>query len=103
MQIQALVFDTAPQSFDEDVVQRPSPAVHADANTRDLESAGEVLTGELAALIGVEPIGLASPQGLIEGLETESGIEGVGQSPTEHVAAVPVDDRKYMNPWRRGQ
>ena len=97
MQIQALVLDTAPQSLDEDVVQSPSPAIHTDANTLDLESAGEGLTGKLTTLIGVENTGFALYQSLIEGLKTKPGIEGIGQLPTEHVAAVPIDDSHQVH------
>src|SRR5438105_1130467 len=71
--------------------------VHADRNTAMLEHAGELDAGELAALIGVEDLGLAVPfQGLIEGLDTEIGAERVRQLPRQHRTAVPVHDRDQV-------
>ena len=54
VEVDLLVFETAPQSLDEDVVHAPALAVHADRDPVVLQSAGEVVTGELATLIGVE-------------------------------------------------
>ena len=40
VQINFFVFHTAPQSFDEDVVQRASASIHADGNAAFFEFAG---------------------------------------------------------------
>ena len=65
--------------------------VHADADAVLLEPPGEGPAGELAALIGVEDLRRARGQGLIQGLQAERRLQGVGQLPAEHVAAEPVD------------
>ena len=54
VQIDRLVFETAPQAFDEDVVHAEAAPIHRDRDLGALEHAGEVEAGELAALIGIE-------------------------------------------------
>ena len=54
MQVDGLIFERAPQAFDEDVVHAPAPPIHGDADAGIIEDAGEVEAGELAALVGVE-------------------------------------------------
>jgi hypothetical protein len=55
-QIHLLVFDAAPEALDKHIVA-PSPiAIHADGDAILAQDAGEVVTGELAALIGVEDL-----------------------------------------------
>ena len=55
-QVNLLVFDRAPEAFDENVAQAPAFAVHGDFHSVRLEHAGELRAGELAALIGVEDL-----------------------------------------------
>src|ERR1019366_8857078 len=59
MQIDLLVFDRTPQTLDDDVVAPSASAVHTDGNLFALQDAGEDLRSKLAALIGVEYLGLA--------------------------------------------
>ena len=59
MQVDGLVFERAPKSFDEDVVHAPATPIHGDGDFRVLENAGEVKAGELAALVSVEDFRLA--------------------------------------------
>ena len=40
----------AQQALDEDVIDPPALAIHADADAMPFEDAGEVLAGQLAAL-----------------------------------------------------
>src|SRR5215216_3886867 len=61
-QMDLLVFDRTPEPLDEHVVAPCPLAVHADRNGVVEEQAGEVLAGELAALVGVENLGLAVPR-----------------------------------------
>ena len=56
MEVDLLVFEAAPQPLDEDVVHAPALAVHADGDPVPLEGAGEVVAGELAALVGIEDL-----------------------------------------------
>ena len=50
------------------------------------------LAGELAALVGVEDLWPTLAQGLFQSRNTEVYLQGVGQPPGQHVAAVPVPD-----------
>jgi len=49
-----LVFDRAPQPFDENIVHETTASVHRNRDACSLEPAGEGGAGELRALIGVE-------------------------------------------------
>jgi hypothetical protein len=51
VEVDLLVFQAAPQSLDEDVVHASTLAIHADRDPVALQRAGEVVAGELAALI----------------------------------------------------
>jgi len=57
-----------------------------------LQESGKGLTGELAALVGVEDIRSAFSKCFFQRLDAKVGIQGVGQPPGEHIPAVPVDD-----------
>ncbi len=64
-----------------------APPVHGDRDLGVLEHAGEVEAGELAALVGVEDLGLAvSGHRLVQGLDAEPGIHGVRQPPRQDMA-----------------
>src|SRR5690348_18327136 len=54
MKVDLFVFETAPQPLDKDVLHTPAFAVHADRDAMPLLDAGKVVTGELAALVGIE-------------------------------------------------
>ena len=56
MQVDMLVFHALPQPLDEHVVDPAPLAVHADLDPVGFEDPGEVVTCELAALIGVEDL-----------------------------------------------
>src|SRR3990172_4963064 len=71
VEIDILVLDAAPQSFDEHIVDPTPLAVHAYAHALGLQRLGEVIGGELAALVGVEDLGVAvARERLLQGLDT---------------------------------
>ena len=85
VEVDFLVFEAAPQPFDKDVVHAAALAVHADHDLMGLQNAGEVLAGELAALVGVEDLGpTVSRERFLERFDTEVGAERVGQPPCQH-------------------
>src|SRR5215467_2652473 len=55
-----LVFQAAPQPFNEDVVKKPAFAVHADPHTATFQLIEKRSTGELPTLIRVEHVRLAA-------------------------------------------
>jgi hypothetical protein len=59
IEVDFLVFEAPPQSLDEDVVHAAPLAIHADRYLVALQGAGEVVAGELAALVGIEDLGPA--------------------------------------------
>ena len=74
MQVNVFVFDSTPQTFDEDIIQGSSPAVHADEDFMVLEAAGKLIAGELSPLVGIEHHGLGPAEGLKEGLYAECSV-----------------------------
>src|SRR6516165_170102 len=101
VEVDFLVFEAAPQPLDKDVVHAAALAVHADHDAVPLQSAGEIVAGELAGLVGIEDLGAAVSserflerflERLLERLDTEIGGARVGQSPRQHCAADPVHD-----------
>lgn len=59
VQVHVFVLDVAPQALDEDVIQRPAPAVHADGHAFAQQHAGERLACELDTLVSVKDVRLA--------------------------------------------
>lgn len=95
VQIDLLILEAAPQAFDEHVVDPASFAIHADLYASVFEGLGEGLTGKLASLVGIEDLGGAVVvQGFAQCLHVELGVERVGESPAQDLAAVPVHDSK---------
>ena len=87
MEIDAFVFERAPESLDEDVVEEPTAPVHRDPRAGVSQALGPGPGGELAALIGVKDLRRAMAfQGLVQGVEAELDIHGVGQTPRQHLA-----------------
>jgi len=92
LEIDFLVLDGAPQSFDEDVVEGSAFAVHADPDAGAKEHACEFTAGELRALIGIEDLRPADCQRFLESLKAEVHVQGDRNRPGEHIAAEPVHD-----------
>ena len=71
MQIDALVFERAPQPFDENVVEEPATAIHRDRHAGLSQALRPRPRGELAALIGVEDLRrAATDEGLLKSIDT---------------------------------
>ena len=77
LEIHLLIFDGAPQPFDEHIVAPAALAVHADIDRVGLQAAREGLGGELRPLIGVEDLrGPKAPEGLLQGLDAGVRLQG---------------------------
>src|SRR6478752_4141300 len=59
VEVNLFVFDGPPKSLHEDIVAPRPSAIHADLHAAGLQCFGEHLARELAALVGVEDLGLA--------------------------------------------
>ena len=93
IEVDFLVFEAAPQPLDEDVVHAAALAVHADHHPVPLQCPGEIVTGERAALVGIENLRpTVSCERFLERLDAEVSTERVGQSPRQHRTADPVHD-----------
>lgn len=100
LEVNILIFHTPPEPLDEDIVQRS--ASHTDFDLLAFEYIGKDYAGELDALIRVE--GLRFPvvlQGFFQTIHTEAGIQAVANPPTQHLAAVPIDDRHQIGELTR--
>ena len=97
IQVNVLVFHGSPQTFDENIIQSPPPAIHADADVSVQQHLRERMTGELHALVGVENHRRVSFQRLLQRIDAEGCVHSVGQLPRQHIAAVPVDYRDQIH------
>src|SRR5260370_18763546 len=85
VEIDFLVFQAAPQPLDEDVVHAAPLAVHADRDIMGLQSAGEAVAGELAALVALEDLWSAVPrERFMQRLDPALAADPVRQSPRRH-------------------
>ena len=80
--LRLLVLHGPPQALDEDVVAAAPASVHADLDPAIPQHIGELVAGELRALIGIEDVGLAEPG---EGLFAGSQSGGAGSFDTTYV------------------
>ena len=81
-QIDFLVLDGSPDTFDEDVVPPSALAIHADFDVILNEHLRESRTGELRALILIEDFWLAEAgNGLLDSFNTESRVEADRELP----------------------
>jgi hypothetical protein len=72
-------------------------AIHADRDPVAIQGAGEVVAGKLAALVGIEDLGLSVPgERFLECLDTELRTERVRQPPRQHRTAHPVHDHHQV-------
>ena len=76
---------------------RPSPTVHADPDTRLHQTVRERRAGEPRALVQVEDRRLTPPQRLVQTVQAKPGLQGVGESPRQHLAAIPIQDRRPVD------
>jgi len=92
-EVDTLVFDAAPEPFNEDIVVVTALAVHADPDAMLFENAREDFTRKLDTLIRVKDFRCSMAlQGLLQSIDTEVRVHGVGYPPGQHLAAVPVDN-----------
>ena len=100
VEIDVLVFDAAPQTFAEDVVEGATAAIHADLNVGSEQASGEGVGRELCALVGVEDFGPTLAERPAQGIETEDAVLGVGKLPSEHIARLcqSMTATRYMKP-----
>jgi hypothetical protein len=93
-----MILERPPQSLYEDVVLDASATVHTDGYCVLFQYFRKSFTGKLGALIRIEdfrtPI---TPDGLLDGLNTEVGLHGVGYPPGEDFSAVPVHDSHQVH------
>src|SRR6516162_2551628 len=88
VEVDLLVFEAAPQPLDEDVVHVAALAIPADGDRVALQGVGEIVAGELAALVGIEDLRPAVlGERFLECLDTEFCAEPVRQSPRQHGTA----------------
>lgn len=98
LQINFLVFHTAPQPLDKNVIQTPTLAVHRQTHAGRQKWLGELRAGKLTSLIGVEDLRLFKELDRpLHRLHAKRRIEGVGQFPAQHHAGVPIDHRAQVN------
>src|SRR6201985_1696341 len=72
-------------------------SVHADRDPMFRQHLGELIAGELRALISIEDAGLAKPgESLAQSLDADPGRERVRHPPGQRPPGRPVDDRDQV-------
>ena len=96
-EVDLVVFDRPPESFDEDVVEAPALAVHRELHAAGEERLGKFFGGELTALIGVENFRSAVlRERALHGPDTEAGIIRRASCPSKRRSG----DRIGSGAWR---
>ena len=91
VQVNALVLQRPPKALDEDIVDAASLAVHRDAGAGALHAVRPGKGRELAALVAVHDLGRTEAvHRLVERLDTELGLAGIGDPPSQDLAGKPV-------------
>ncbi len=101
-----LIVNGPPQPFDKDVVECPSPPIHAHLDPCCCQTASEVVPGKLRSLIGVENVRSSDSQRLVERLETKAHVHGARHCPRQDRATAPIPhgdqgDQPTMEPTIR--
>ena len=95
--IDLFILDGSPQSFHKDIVMGASPTIHADTDTCPRQTVDECDAGELCPLIRVEDQRLTNPQRVLQAIQAKPGFQSIGQPPSQHLAAIPVQDRYQVH------
>src|SRR5262245_41112619 len=82
LQVKDFVFQCSPQPLNENIVQGPAAAIHADQNVLGFESPSECRAGELRSLVGVEDFRTTMPQRAIQSRAAESSVQARRYFPT---------------------
>ena len=95
VEINFFIFDTAPESFNKDVITPAAFSVHADLDVVIFQHVGKFQAGDLAALVGVEDfrpaITIDSP---LYRLDAKFFSQRVRQSPRQYLSTRLVDRNK---------
>lgn len=85
------MFQRAPQTLDENVVDPAALAVHRDLDCLSLKSVRPALAGVLTALVGVENLWpTVRVERVLQGLQTELHVLGRRQAPRQHAPCMPL-------------
>jgi hypothetical protein len=97
VQIDLFIFDAAPESLDEDVVQGATASVHTDGDLSLFENTGESAARELNPLIRIEDFRRRLFQGLMQGARAEIRLQRGRDFPRQDVTRMPVNHRDQVN------
>ena len=101
MHIDVIIFDSAPQALDEDIVQVTTTPIHTNTNASSQQASGKRMGGELRALVTVENVRLTESESAFQGTNAKLGIHRIRQLPCQYEAAKPIhDSNKIHRPTR---
>jgi hypothetical protein len=101
VKIDLFIFDTAPEPFGKDVIQRVAFAIHADPHILSEQTFDILWTGEVAALIAVPDFGSSDLQRTVNCCQNEGHFQRLVEFPTYHITRVPVEDGYQVHPATR--
>src|SRR3989338_1424464 len=96
-EINVLVFDRTPQALNEDIVQRPTAAIHADRNSLLDENPCKLHAGKLATLVGIKNFRSPVAHRLFETLHAKIRRERIADSPGQNISTVPINNRRQIH------
>ena len=86
VKIYTFIFQTAPQTFNEDIVHPSAFAVHRYLNPSVFQGKGKIKRGKLRPLIRVEYLRLTmASKSLFQSLQAKAHVHGIGQTPGQHL------------------
>jgi hypothetical protein len=97
-EVDLLVFHAAPQALGENVVAVAATAIHADLHIGAQHEVGVLRAGEMTPLVAVPNLGPSLGQCRLSAVQDKGQFERVGQLPSDHVAAEPIQHRHQIDP-----
>lgn len=97
VQINFLVLNRPPQTFNEDVVVEPAAAAQADPDSGVFQDPSKFVARKLHPLIRIEDLRFGNPQRLLQGFQAKLLLQRDRKLPRRNIAAVPIHDDNQIN------
>ena len=88
-----LIFHTAPETFNKDVVERPTFPIPTDLDACRRKQTRVLRAGEVTALIAVSDLGGCHCQRPSDGIQDKRLFQRVIERPTDDIARIQVEHR----------
>src|SRR5215213_9009806 len=93
-----LVFHTAPEPLDKDVVERSTFPIHTDLHAHRRKQLGVLWAGEVTSLIAVPNLRGRYCQRTIDRIQDERLLQCVIERPTHNIARIQIENGHQIHP-----